>query len=157
MGYSGRRLDPSLRAGRSVTAQTTRPAPIPGLGFETDKFSRAAIDYHFNAYFAKLLEKIGARRHATTGLTTLHYDSWEMNSQNWTAEFPAEFKAQARIRPDSVSTLACWICGGRSCHNERFLWDLRQTAQELVIENQAGRLLELGRKHGLQLSWSLMI
>ena len=33
---------------------------------------------------------------------------------------------------------------------ERFLWDFRQTAQELVIENQAERLRELGQKYGLQ-------
>jgi hypothetical protein len=36
--------------------------------------------------------------------------------------------------------------------SERFLWDLRQTAQELVIENHALRLKELGHRHGLQLS-----
>ena len=31
-------------------------------------------------------------------------------------------------------------------------WDLRQTAQELVVENHALRFKELGRRHGLQLS-----
>ncbi len=36
--------------------------------------------------------------------------------------------------------------------SERFLWDLRQTAQELVVENHALRLKELGRRHGLGLS-----
>ena len=36
--------------------------------------------------------------------------------------------------------------------SERFLWDLRQTAQELVIENHALRLKELGHRHGLGLS-----
>ncbi len=36
--------------------------------------------------------------------------------------------------------------------SERFLWDLRQTAQELVVENHVLRLKELGRRHGLGLS-----
>ncbi len=36
--------------------------------------------------------------------------------------------------------------------SERFLWDLRQTAKELVVENHARHLAELGRKHGLTLS-----
>ena len=141
-----------LRAGRRITAQTTRPAPIPGLGFETDKFSRAAIDHHFDAYFGKLLERIGTRRHKTRGLTTLHYDSWEMSSQNWTADFPAQFKARRGydVTP-YLPVLAGFVVNDRGL-TERFLWDFRQTAQELVIENQAERLRELGHKYGLQFS-----
>ena len=65
-----------LRAGRRITAQTTRPAPRPGLGWETDKFNPTAAEHHFDAYFGALLDRIGSRRHKTTGLTTLHYDSW---------------------------------------------------------------------------------
>ena len=36
--------------------------------------------------------------------------------------------------------------------SERFLWDLRRTAQELVIEQHAEHLKELGRRHGFGLS-----
>jgi hypothetical protein len=36
--------------------------------------------------------------------------------------------------------------------SERFLWDLRQTAQELVVENDALRLKELGQRDRFQLS-----
>ena len=141
-----------LRAGRTITAQTTRPAPKPGLGFETDKFSRAAMDHHFEAYYAKLLERIGTRRHATSGLTTVHYDSWEMSSQNWTPDFPAQFKSRRGYDLQAyLPAFAGYVVKDRAT-TERFLWDLRQTAQELVIENQAGRLRELGQKHGLQLA-----
>jgi alpha-L-rhamnosidase len=141
-----------LRAGRRITAQTTRPAPIPGLGFETDKFSRAAIDHHFEAYYGKLLERIGTRRHKTSGLTTLHYDSWEMSSQNWTPDFPAQFKARRGYDVTAyLPVLAGFVVNDRGA-TERFLWDFRQTAQELVIENQAQRLRELGHKYGLQFS-----
>jgi alpha-L-rhamnosidase len=141
-----------LRAGRRITAQTTRPAPIPGLGFETDKFSRAAVDNHFEAYCAKLLKRIGTRRHKASGLTTLHYDSWEMSSQNWTPDFPAQFKARRGydLMP-YLPTLAGYVVRDRAT-TERFLWDFRQTAQELVIENQAERLRELAQKHGLSFS-----
>jgi len=38
--------------------------------------------------------------------------------------------------------------------SERFLWDVRLTSQELVLENHAGYLKELGHKHGLELSIS---
>src|ERR1035438_2818306 len=36
--------------------------------------------------------------------------------------------------------------------SERFLWDLRQTAQELIIENHVEHLKALGHEHGLGLS-----
>jgi hypothetical protein len=34
--------------------------------------------------------------------------------------------------------------------SERFLWDLRQTASELVIENYAGRMAELAHQNGMR-------
>ncbi len=34
--------------------------------------------------------------------------------------------------------------------SERFLWDLRQTAAELVVENYAGHMAELAHKNGLR-------
>jgi hypothetical protein len=141
-----------LRAGRRITAQTTRPAPKPGIGWETDKFSRAAVEHHFEAYYARILERIGTRRHATTGLTTLHYDSWEMSSQNWSPAFAAEFKARRGydLTP-YVPAFAGFVVKDRDT-TERFLWDVRQTAQELTIANQAERLKELGRKYGLHMA-----
>ena len=36
--------------------------------------------------------------------------------------------------------------------SERFLWDLRRTAQELVIGEHAAHLRELGKRHGFGLS-----
>jgi hypothetical protein len=36
--------------------------------------------------------------------------------------------------------------------SERFLWDLRQTISELVVQNYAGRFRELAHEHGLRLS-----
>ena len=141
-----------LRFGRTSTGQTTRPAPLPGLGFETDKFDRAAIDAHFEAFTAKLLKAVGPRSKSTTGLTTIHFDSWEMSSQNWSKNFRADF--EKRRGYDPLPYLP--VMTGRVVQNlevsERFLWDLRQTAQELVIENHALRLKELGHRHGLQLS-----
>ena len=75
-----------------------------------------------------------------------------MSSQNWSRNFRAEF--QKRRGYDPLPYLP--VMTGRIVQSleisERFLWDLRQTAQELVVENHAGRLKELGHRHGLQLS-----
>ncbi len=36
--------------------------------------------------------------------------------------------------------------------SERFLWDLRQTISDLLVENYAGHFRELAHQHGLRLS-----
>ena len=141
-----------LRFGRTITGQTSRPAPEPGLGLESDKFDRAAIDAHFDAFIETLLKKTGDPKNPGRGLTTLHFDSWEMSSQNWSGKFREEFATRRGY--DLTRFLPAMI--GRVVDateiSERFLWDLRQTAQELVVENHVLRLKELGRRHGLDLS-----
>ena len=142
-----------LRFGRRTTGANTRPAPEPGLGFESDKFDRAALDAHFDAFVGKLLRTIGSRpTDRTAGWTMLHIDSWEMGAQNWTAGFHEEFEKRRGYDPMPYLP----VMTGRIVESvevsERFLWDLRLTAQELVVENHAGHLKELGRQHGFGLS-----
>ena len=88
----------------------------------------------------------------TAGLTSLHIDSWEMGAQNWTGAFREEFKRRRGYDPlRYLPAMAGRVVESREV-SERFLWDLRQTAQELVIENHAGHLKELAHRHGLGLS-----
>ena len=141
-----------LRLGRTLTGQTTRPAPKPGLGFETDKFDRAALDAHFAAYVQKLLDKIGPHTNRMSGLTMLHFDSWEMSSQNWSPDYRAEFKKRRGYDPLKYLPAFTGQMVDSAEVSERFLWDVRQTAQELVVENHVGHLAELAHKNGLTLS-----
>ena len=141
-----------MRFGRTTTGQTTRPAPAPGLGFESDKFDKAALDAHFAAFIETLLRTVGEPKNRDRGLTALHFDSWEMSSQNWSENFRQEFNRRRGY--DLLRYLP--VMTGRVVDtvelSERFLWDLRETAQELVVENHVLRLKELGRRHGLKLS-----
>jgi len=139
-----------MRFGRTLTGQTTRPAPEPGLGLETDKFSRAAMAAHFKNFIQPLAERNRAHIHADRGFTTLHFDSWEMSAQNWTKNFRPEFLKRRGYDPlPWLPALSGRVVGSEEM-SERFLWDLRQTAQELVIENQIGGIKELGAKLGLK-------
>ena len=141
-----------MRLGRTLTGQTTRPAPRPGLGFESDKFSKAALDAHFASYIQKVLAQAGPHTNLEGGLTMLHFDSWEMGSQNWSPGFRAEF--QRRRDYDPLKYLPA--ISGRIVTSpeisERFLWDLRRTAQELTVENHLSHLRQLAHKNGLTLS-----
>jgi hypothetical protein len=142
-----------MRFGRTSNGAGTRPAPQPGLGLECDKFDKAALDAHFDAFIGVLLREVGQPKNSSgAGWTMLHIDSWEMGAQNWTAAFREEF--HRRRGYDLLHYLPAIT--GRVVDNmevsERFLWDLRQTAQELVIENHVEHLKTLGHEHGLGLS-----
>jgi hypothetical protein len=142
-----------MRFGKRNNGAVTRPAPMPGLGFECDKFDTVAFDAHFDAYIGKLLKKVGPRKSETGGgWTMIHIDSWEMGSQNWTGDFREQFKKRRGYDPLLyLPTYAGQKVGSLEL-SERFLWDVRQTSQELVVENHAGRFKELGRRNGFRLS-----
>ncbi len=72
-----------MRFGKRNNGAVTRPAPIQGLGFESDKFDTTALNAHFNEYIGKLIQKVGPRKKEISGgWTMIHIDSWEMGVQN---------------------------------------------------------------------------
>jgi hypothetical protein len=141
-----------MRFGRTITGQTTRPAPVPGLGFESDKFDKAALDAHFASFVETLLKTVGEPSHRDRGLTMVHFDSWEMSSQNWSGKFREEFRQRRGYDPLRFLPVMLGRVVESVAVSERFLWDLRRTAQELVVENHALHLKELAGRHGLKLS-----
>jgi hypothetical protein len=142
-----------LRMGRRTTGANTRPAPQPGLGWECDKFDRTALDAHFDQFIGKLLKVVGPRpTDRSTGWTMLHIDSWEMGAQNWSAAFAEEFQRRRGYDPRPYLPVMTGRVVESMETSERFLWDLRRTAQELVISEHAAHLRELGKRHGFGLS-----
>ena len=140
-----------VRMGRRNNGAGTRPAPRAADGCESDKFDAKAIDFHLSKFVGVLLEKIGPRA-KEHGLTNLHMDSWESGAQNWTSAFLDEFKKRRGY--DAQPFLLTYT--GRAVEglekSERFLWDMRLTAQDLVLENHAQRVKQYAHKHGFDLS-----
>jgi hypothetical protein len=142
-----------LRFGKRNNGAVTRPAPAPGLGFESDKFSADALDAHFEAYLGTLARKTGPRKPgAGGGWDMVHIDSWEMGAQNWSADFRQEFKRRRGYDPLPFLPAYTGLIVGSLERSERFLWDVRQTSSELIVERHAGRFKELGRRYGYPLS-----
>ncbi|MGV3614776.1 MAG: glycosyl hydrolase [Fimbriimonas sp.] len=141
-----------LRFGRTLTGQTSRPAPDAGLGFETDKFETPGVTAHLERFVDAVLRAAGPKRRPGRGLTALHFDSWEMGSQNWSANFRAHFGKRRGYDPIRYLPVMAGRIVDSVDVSERFLWDLRQTAQELVIENHMGTVKRKARENGLELS-----
>ena len=141
-----------LRFGHTTTGKDNHPAPEPGRGLECDKFSKAAVEAHFKGLMGKLIADSPALSGETKTLVATHIDSWEVGSQNWTPLMREEFKKRRGY--DLMAFLPAFT--GRVIESaqitERFLWDLRQTVSDMIVENYAGHMRTLAHQHGLRLS-----
>ena len=139
-----------LRIGHTSTGKMNHPAPEESLGLECDKLSKKAIEVHFDGLMGKLLDDQAAIH--GTALKMTHIDSWETGTQNWTPGFREEFRKKCGydLLP-YLPVLSGRAVGSREI-SERFLWDLRHTIADLLLENYAGHLREISHQHGLTLS-----
>ncbi len=142
-----------MRFGSTNNGSVTRPAPLPGVGFECDKFDTAAFSAHFDNFVKKLLpERITPYGQKKGGITSLHMDSWEMTPANWTGDFRADFQRRRGYDPLPFYPCYAGLIVGSAELSERFLWDLRLTAQELVLENHAQQVKRICDRYGFELS-----
>jgi hypothetical protein len=141
-----------LRLGHTMTGKDNHPAPASGRGLECDKLSQAAAEAHFNGLMGRLIADNRPLSGRGKVLVSTHIDSWEVGSQNWTPLMREEF--QKRRGYDLLPLLATFtgrVVDSREV-SERFLWDLRQTVSDMIIENYAGHFRALANRNGLRLS-----
>ncbi len=137
-----------LRFGHTSTGMTNSPAPASGRGLECDKLSKEGSEANFNGMMAKLVADSGPAGRGA--LVATHVDSWENGSQNWTARMHEEFKARRGYDMMPYLPVMTGRVVGSLEISERFLWDLRRTISELVVENYAGHIRDLAHANGLR-------
>ena len=140
-----------LRIGYKSNGKKNHPASRFGCGFEVDKLSRTALDFHFESYVGKLCRSLGdlAGDHGS-GLTGTLVDSYEIGCQNWTQGFEREFEKRAgySIRP-FLPVLVGYVVGDAP-ETEKFLDDFRRVIAALFCENYPGALQAKCRQYGLK-------
>ena len=132
------------RIGFTPMGTLNKAAPDTGIGLECDKFNPAAISFHFNTMFGKLLPVMNEVK----GKLGASIDSYEAGGQNWTSGFEQIFRE--RMGYDLTKYLPA-LAGGRILNSvditERFLWDVRRVQADLVAENYYRRFSELCHQH----------
>ena len=140
-----------VRMGKRVTGASTRPSPEPVIGLESNKLNAQHFANHLKNYTDVLLDKTAPRKEGV-GWTGFHMDSWESGAQNWTEDLVEEFKKRRGYDPEPYFLAYT----GRAVQSieitERFLWDLRQTCKELLLENHAEFGKAYAHKNGLELT-----
>ena len=140
-----------VRFGHTSTGVENAPAPKTGRGLECDKLSKEGIEANFAGMMAKLVADTGIRPgQSKPGLVATHIDSWENGSQNWTAKMREEFRQRRGYDLLSFLPVMTGRVVGSLETSERFLWDLRRTISELVIENYAGHMRQLAKAAGMR-------
>jgi hypothetical protein len=144
-----------VRFGHVNTGVKNKPAPPEATGFECDKLSPAGAEQHFAGYIDRLSKPGGA---ADGGrLKGMLIDSWECYTQTWTPAMETEFqKRRGYSLRTWMPALAGWVVDDHNS-SERFLRDWRATISDLIVENYYGRLAQLGRERGLQLSFETSV
>jgi len=140
-----------IRMGKRVTGASSRPAPEPAIGLESNKMDTLAFRNHLRNYTDILLEKTAPRKEGV-GWTGFHMDSWESGAQNWTEGIVEEFKKRRGYDPEPYFLAYTGRAIGSVEMTERFLWDLRQTSKELVLENHVEYGKTYAHRHGLELT-----
>ncbi len=141
-----------LRLGHTTTGKDNHPAPLEGRGLECDKLSKEAAEVHFNALIGRLIADNKSLVGEERTFVATHIDSWEVGSQNWTPKFRAEFEHLRGYDPLAWLPVMTGRVVSSIEESERFLWDVRMTVNDLLLENYAGHFRTLARRHGMRLS-----
>ncbi|TBN02963.1 hypothetical protein EYD45_10425 [Hyunsoonleella flava] len=139
-----------LRLGHTPIGTTNRPAPPEAKGLEVDKMSKKAVDAYWEAGVQPIISKLGDLIGTTVNNCII--DSYEVETQNWTTGFDAQFENLRGYDLTSyLPTLAGYYVESGEV-SERFLWDFRRTIGDLIAENYYGHFRELCHKNNLTFS-----
>ncbi|MGB0413846.1 MAG: glycosyl hydrolase, partial [Coraliomargarita sp.] len=137
-----------LRFGHTPTGSVVRPAGAGAQGLENDKLSKESLEVHWAQAIQPWLDDPETREL----FDTVHIDSFEAGSQNWTPKMLEAFNA--RNGYDMTPYLPVMI--GRvvdsDLDSERFLWDLRTTICDMITDNYFVHFRDLCHAAGKQSS-----
>jgi hypothetical protein len=139
-----------FRFGHTPTGVKTKHARPETTGLECDKLSAAAARVQFEHYVGVVLREVQAVPGAK--LAGVGIDSNEHGSQNWTPEFPHQFRSRrgydlTRYLPAMIGR----VVGSRT-ESDRFLFDVRRTIADLMSDEYYGAFQRLCHEHGMTLT-----
>ena len=133
-----------LRIGFTSTGKNCAPATLRGL--ECDKLSKRGLDAHWPNMPKRLLDVPGAKDVVSISII----DSYEVGGQNWTEDFPAEFRKRRGYALDPYLPAVAGYCVGSAEETAKFLYDYQRTVSDLFAENYYDYFAELCHKAGIE-------
>ncbi len=136
-----------MRLGHTPTGAGTKHGRPETMGLECDKLSAEATTIQYDHYVGRILKEI--RTVPGAKLSGVNMDSAESGAQNWTADFPAQFRQRRgydllRYLP----TMAGRVVGSPDQSN-RFLYDVRRTIADTMSDEYFGTMTKLCHADGM--------
>jgi hypothetical protein len=136
-----------MRTGYTATGAVNVPASPEGTGLEIDKFSKAAVEQHYNAYMRKVVDAARAIRPDAFHSTLI--DSYEVGGQNWTEGYAGLFKAATGKDITPYLPLYAGRVVGNAGDSKAIYDAIRRLNSNLMVQNYFGHFAELARKDRL--------
>ncbi|MDR0385358.1 MAG: glycoside hydrolase family 2 [Prevotellaceae bacterium] len=137
-----------LRMGMVPNEVFNTPAAPEGKGLEMDKLNPAFIQHQFDSFLGKALESIPAKDRSTFRVAIM--DSWEKGAQTFTDNFIDSLKARYGYDPVPFLPVLTGHLVGSPEQADRFLWDVRRLAAEMIASNLLPGFNAVAHKHGLE-------
>lgn len=119
-----------VRIGHSSTGHTNYTGG-GGLGLECDKFDSTAVRLQFDRWFGAAFDSTDLQL-AKDVIKMLHVDSWECGSQNWSRDFPVQFKNRRGYDLMPWLLTMTGVPVKDTEHSLKVLRDVRETITDLV-------------------------
>lgn len=133
-----------LRVGHTSTGHTNATGG-GGTGLECDKFNPEAVKLQFDSWYGAALKHAGPEI-AQKVLSVFHVDSWECGSQNWSPVFKAEFLKRRGYDLTPYLPIMTGLPVESATVSENFLYDVRKTISELVVDQFYKTLAQLAKQ-----------
>jgi hypothetical protein len=137
-----------MRMGMVPNETFTSPASPEGSGWEMDKLNPEYIQHHFDNFLGEVLRRIPAEDRRTFRVTVM--DSWEKGAQTFTDNFIDSLKARYGYDPTPFLPVLTGHVVGSPEQSERFLWDVRRLAAEMLANNFMQTFSAVTNEHGIE-------
>lgn len=136
-----------LRLGHTPTGAKTKHGRPETMGLECDKMNAEATRVQFSNYVGVILREV--RRVPRAKLAGVNIDSAEQGSQNWTADFEAQFeKRRGYALRTFLPAMMGRVVGSREL-SDKFLFDVRRTIADLMSDEYFGAFQRLCHAEGM--------
>ncbi|GGE49855.1 F5/8 type C domain-containing protein [Pedobacter psychrotolerans] len=136
-----------LRVGHTSTGHTNATGG-GGIGLECDKFNPEAVKLQFDSWYGEAL-KHGGQEIVQKVLSVFHVDSWECGSQNWSPVFKDEFLKRRGYDLTPYLPIMTGLPLESAKVSEDFLYDVRKTISDLVVDQFYKTLAGLAKAKGV--------
>jgi hypothetical protein len=137
-----------LRMGMVPNEVFNTPSAPEGKGLEMDKLNPVYIQRQFDSFLGMALDSIPAGDRRTFRVAIM--DSWEKGAQTFTDSFADSLRARYGYDPAPFLPVLTGHLVGSPDQSDRFLWDVRRLAAEMLGNNLLPGFNAAAHRHGLE-------